>query len=64
MLASQSCVDLVKVTITTEFRTARAVYVQKSKLDSLLPHLPAFIFFLSLFQGILLALEEWGIDEI
>lgn len=64
MLASQSCVDLVKVTVTTEFRTAIAVYVQKSKLDSLLPHLPALIFFLSLFQGILLALEEGAVDEI
>lgn len=36
MLASQSYVDLVKVTITTKFRIAIAVHAQKSKFDSLL----------------------------
>lgn len=36
MLASQSYVDLVKVTIATTFRIATAVHAQKSKFDSLL----------------------------
>lgn len=64
MFASQFCVDLVKVTITTKFTIALAVHAQKSKFDSLLSHPPGLIFFLFHLPRYTIGLEEGAIDEI